>query len=135
MSICFCKTQKYAQKIYTKSNISSNPNKKEKIYVTLLFEAVRQTIKTHCPQHKCRPKPKATQNLNSGHIFFDKLEMDSFERGRYKRTASGITALAHLLGVLAILLLLVWLLHFREGIHYDSGNPDRVFNVNQSLLS
>lgn len=61
--------------------------------------------------------------------------MDSFERGRYRRAASGITALAHLLGVLAILLVLVWLLHFREGIYYDSGNPDRVFNVNQSLLS
>ncbi|XP_058213002.1 probable transmembrane ascorbate ferrireductase 3 [Rhododendron vialii] len=60
--------------------------------------------------------------------------MDSFERGRYRRTASGITALAHLLGVLAILLVLLWLLHFREGIYYDSGNPDRVFNVHPFLM-
>ncbi|KAG5554119.1 hypothetical protein RHGRI_011855 [Rhododendron griersonianum] len=60
--------------------------------------------------------------------------MDSFDRGRYRRTASGITALAHLLGVLAVLLVVVWLLHFRGGIYYDSGNPDRVFNVHPFLM-
>lgn len=60
--------------------------------------------------------------------------MDSYERGRFRRTASGITALAHLFGGIAILLVLVWLLHYREGIYYDSGNPSRVFNVHPFLM-
>ncbi|KAK7260577.1 hypothetical protein RIF29_26735 [Crotalaria pallida] len=42
--------------------------------------------------------------------------------------------LAHLFGLLAIILLLVWLLHYREGVEYDSDNPLRVFNVHPLLM-
>ncbi|KAG4908861.1 hypothetical protein JHK82_054895 [Glycine max] len=41
----------------------------------------------------------------------------------------GISGLAHLFGILAFILLLVWLLHYREGIDYDSDKGFRVFNV------
>ncbi|XP_057422010.1 probable transmembrane ascorbate ferrireductase 3 [Lotus japonicus] len=44
------------------------------------------------------------------------------------------TILAHLFGILAIILLLVWLLHYREGIEYDSDNPLRVFNVHPFMM-
>ncbi|KAE9601051.1 hypothetical protein Lal_00023814 [Lupinus albus] len=44
------------------------------------------------------------------------------------------SVLAHLFGILAIILLLVWLLHYREGIEYDSDNPLRVFNVHPLLM-
>ncbi|XP_020239881.1 probable transmembrane ascorbate ferrireductase 3 [Cajanus cajan] len=46
----------------------------------------------------------------------------------------GISGLAHLFGVLAFILLLVWLLHYREGIEYDSDNGFRVFNVHPLLM-
>lgn len=46
----------------------------------------------------------------------------------------GISGLAHLFGILAIILLLVWLLHYREGIDYDSDNGFRVFNVNLIII-
>jgi cytochrome b-561 len=47
----------------------------------------------------------------------------------YKHSASRLTVIAHLSGILAIILMLVWLLHYRGGIEYHSDNPDRVFNV------
>ncbi|XP_020222923.1 probable transmembrane ascorbate ferrireductase 3 [Cajanus cajan] len=46
----------------------------------------------------------------------------------------GTTVFAHLFGLLALILLLVWLLHYREGIEYDSENPFRVFNVHPFLM-
>ncbi|TKY69198.1 transmembrane ascorbate ferrireductase 3 [Spatholobus suberectus] len=46
----------------------------------------------------------------------------------------GTSGLAHLFGVLAFILLLVWLLHYREGIDYDSDNGYRVFNVHPLLM-
>lgn len=55
------------------------------------------------------------------------------ERVMYKRSASGITVLAHLLGVTAVILLLIWLLHYREGIDLDSNNAYRIFNVSEFL--
>ncbi|CAJ1932743.1 unnamed protein product [Sphenostylis stenocarpa] len=42
--------------------------------------------------------------------------------------------LAHLFGIIAFVLLLVWLLHYREGIEYDSDNGLRVFNVHPFLM-
>ncbi|KAL5054823.1 hypothetical protein RYX36_035505 [Vicia faba] len=44
------------------------------------------------------------------------------------------SVLAHLFGIISIILLLVWLLHYREGIEYDSDNPLRVFNVHPFLM-
>jgi hypothetical protein len=41
----------------------------------------------------------------------------------------GITPMAYLSGLMALILMLVWLLHYREGLEYDSDNPYRVFNV------
>ncbi|XP_027343291.1 probable transmembrane ascorbate ferrireductase 3 [Abrus precatorius] len=49
-------------------------------------------------------------------------------------SAYATTAFAHLFGLLALILLLVWLLHYREGIEYDSDNPFRVFNVHPFMM-
>lgn len=46
-----------------------------------------------------------------------------------KMRSYSTSILAHLFGIIALILMLVWLLHYREGIEYDSGNPLRVFNV------
>ncbi|CAJ1935454.1 unnamed protein product [Sphenostylis stenocarpa] len=48
--------------------------------------------------------------------------------------AYGTTIFAHLFGLLALILLLVWLLHYREGIEYDSDDPFRVFNVHPFMM-
>ncbi|CAN0876800.1 Probable transmembrane ascorbate ferrireductase 3 [Linum grandiflorum] len=56
------------------------------------------------------------------------------ETAVYRRSASGLTVGAHVFGILGIILMLVWLLHFREGIEYDSDNPARVFNVHPFLM-
>ncbi|KAK7407713.1 hypothetical protein VNO78_09741 [Psophocarpus tetragonolobus] len=45
-----------------------------------------------------------------------------------------VSVLAHLFGILAFILLLVWLLHYREGIQYDSNNGLRVFNVHPLMM-
>ncbi|KAK6931696.1 Cytochrome b561/ferric reductase transmembrane [Dillenia turbinata] len=61
--------------------------------------------------------------------------MDSTEiRATYRHTASRITVIAHLLGITAIVLLLVWLLHYRGGLNLDSNNPDHIFNVHPFLM-
>ncbi|CAL1392522.1 unnamed protein product [Linum trigynum] len=52
----------------------------------------------------------------------------------YRRSASRLTIGAHFFGVLAIVLMLIWLLHYRGGIEYDSNNPARVFNVHPFLM-
>ncbi|KAJ8760990.1 hypothetical protein K2173_022028 [Erythroxylum novogranatense] len=54
--------------------------------------------------------------------------------GLYYQPASRLTIVAHLLGILTIILMLVWLLHYRGGIEYDSDNVDRVFNVHPFLM-
>ncbi|KAG9457337.1 hypothetical protein H6P81_001845 [Aristolochia fimbriata] len=56
------------------------------------------------------------------------------ERTGYNVRGSRTTVLAHLFGVVAAILMLVWLLHFREGIDLDSDLPDRVFNVHPFLM-
>ncbi|XP_058728438.1 probable transmembrane ascorbate ferrireductase 3 [Vicia villosa] len=49
-------------------------------------------------------------------------------------TSIGISGLAHLFGIVSIILLLVWLLHYREGIDYDSDDGLRVFNVHPLMM-
>ncbi|KAI4357451.1 hypothetical protein L6164_001399 [Bauhinia variegata] len=48
--------------------------------------------------------------------------------------AVGITIVAHLFGILAIILLLVWLLHYRGGVEYDSEDAARVLNVHPLMM-
>ncbi|KAI3817095.1 hypothetical protein L1987_10882 [Smallanthus sonchifolius] len=50
------------------------------------------------------------------------------------RTGSRITVAAHLFGILANILMLIWLLHYRQGLDLDSSNPYRVFNVHPFLM-
>ncbi|XP_010043930.2 probable transmembrane ascorbate ferrireductase 3 [Eucalyptus grandis] len=56
--------------------------------------------------------------------------------GRHEHygSASRLTVAAHLCGVLSIVLMLVWLLHYREGMEFDSDNALRVFNVHPFLM-
>lgn len=56
------------------------------------------------------------------------------EREWYRARASRITAVAHLFGILAIILMLIWLLHYRGGLDLDSDNPYRVLNVHPFLM-
>lgn len=58
----------------------------------------------------------------------DKMEME-VQRARLRKAAFSMTRVAHVFAVAALILLLVWLLHFREGLDYHSDNPYRVFNV------
>ncbi|GMI87484.1 hypothetical protein like AT1G14730 [Hibiscus trionum] len=52
----------------------------------------------------------------------------------YRRSASRLTIFAHVFGILSFILMLVWLLHYREGIEYDSYDGYRVFNVHPFLM-
>ncbi|XP_021727422.1 probable transmembrane ascorbate ferrireductase 3 [Chenopodium quinoa] len=60
--------------------------------------------------------------------------MDAIERDWYRRRASSITPVAHFFGILSIILLLVWLLHYRGGLSLDSDNPYRILNVHIFLM-
>lgn len=40
-----------------------------------------------------------------------------------------LAVLAHVFGITAIILMLVWLLHFRGGIDLDSDDSNLIFNV------
>ncbi|XP_059281484.1 probable transmembrane ascorbate ferrireductase 3 isoform X2 [Lycium ferocissimum] len=60
--------------------------------------------------------------------------MDNMVTYRYYRPASRITILAHIFGVIAMILMLVWLLHYREGVDLDSYDPDKIFNVHPLLM-
>ncbi|KAL8258036.1 hypothetical protein R6Q59_030077 [Mikania micrantha] len=55
-------------------------------------------------------------------------------REAYWRTGQKITVAAHMFGILATVLMLIWLLHYREGLDLDSSNPYRVFNVHPFLM-
>ncbi|XP_060196421.1 probable transmembrane ascorbate ferrireductase 3 [Lycium barbarum] len=52
----------------------------------------------------------------------------------YYPLASRITILAHIFGVIAMILMFVWLLHYREGVDLDSYDPDKIFNVHPLLM-
>ncbi|KAJ9135675.1 hypothetical protein P3X46_032828 [Hevea brasiliensis] len=60
--------------------------------------------------------------------------MDTGVIYHYRRSASRLTIAAHLFGILAFILMLIWLLHYRGGIEYDSDNVDRVFNVHPFMM-
>ncbi|XP_059655296.1 probable transmembrane ascorbate ferrireductase 3 [Cornus florida] len=60
--------------------------------------------------------------------------MDSYGGQSYRPSASRLTVVAHLFGIIALILMLVWLLHYREGIELDSDNSFRVFNVHPFLM-
>ncbi|XP_076928137.1 putative transmembrane ascorbate ferrireductase 3 [Bidens hawaiensis] len=55
-------------------------------------------------------------------------------REAFLRSGSRITVAAHVFGILANILMLIWLLHYREGLDLDSSNPYRVFNVHPFLM-
>ncbi|KAI4313657.1 hypothetical protein L6164_026616 [Bauhinia variegata] len=55
-------------------------------------------------------------------------------RSSNRPRASCITVFAHLFGLLAIILLLIWLLNYRGGIDYDSDNGFLVFNVHPLMM-
>ena len=48
---------------------------------------------------------------------------------RYRRSASNLTMFAHLFGILSVILMLIWILHYRGNIEYNSDNQASVFNV------
>ncbi|CAM8999065.1 unnamed protein product [Rhodiola kirilowii] len=56
------------------------------------------------------------------------------QRRYYGRPASCISTLAHVSGITAMVLMLVWLLHYRQGFDLDSHNPGRIFNVHPFLM-
>ncbi|KAJ9153006.1 hypothetical protein P3X46_026498 [Hevea brasiliensis] len=60
--------------------------------------------------------------------------MDTVVTYHYRRSASRLTLVAQLFGILAFILMLIWLLHYRGGIEYDSDNIDRVFNVHPFMM-
>lgn len=70
-----------------------------------------------------------SQFLNLSSTFNLLIAMRTTISYRYERSASRLTVGAHLFGILALILLLVWLLHYRGGLDYDSDNAERVFNV------
>ncbi|XP_071717553.1 probable transmembrane ascorbate ferrireductase 3 [Rutidosis leptorrhynchoides] len=60
--------------------------------------------------------------------------MDGITRATLYTTYTRITVLAHLFGILANILMLIWLLHYREGLDLDSSSPYRIFNVHPFLM-
>ncbi|KAL8142093.1 hypothetical protein V2J09_015125 [Rumex salicifolius] len=60
--------------------------------------------------------------------------MDTVERQWYHKSASRLTSAAHFFGILATILLLVWLLHYRGGLNLDSENPYVILNVHIFLM-
>lgn len=57
-----------------------------------------------------------------------------FDREWYRERATRMTVVAHIFGILALILMLVWLLHYRGGLDLDSDNPYRILNVSQYFL-
>ncbi|KAK6802278.1 hypothetical protein RDI58_000058 [Solanum bulbocastanum] len=60
--------------------------------------------------------------------------MDTIVTHQYYRPASRITNFAHIFGVIAAILMLVWLLHYREGVDLESYDPNKNFNVHPLLM-
>ncbi|XVE85568.1 hypothetical protein DITRI_Ditri17bG0100800 [Diplodiscus trichospermus] len=52
----------------------------------------------------------------------------------HRASASRLTIVAHFFGILAVILMLFWLLHYRGGIEYNSYDGVRVFNVHPLLM-
>ncbi|KAM3327737.1 putative transmembrane ascorbate ferrireductase 3 [Capsicum galapagoense] len=60
--------------------------------------------------------------------------MDTVVTYQYYRSASRITIFAHIFGVISMILMLVWLLRYREGVDIDSYDPIKIFNVHPLLM-
>ncbi|KAL3347129.1 hypothetical protein AABB24_021015 [Solanum stoloniferum] len=60
--------------------------------------------------------------------------MDTIVTHQYYRPASRITIFAYIFGVIAAILMLVWLLHYREGVDLNSYDPNKIFNVHPLLM-
>ncbi|RWR75101.1 putative ascorbate-specific transmembrane electron transporter 1 [Cinnamomum micranthum f. kanehirae] len=53
---------------------------------------------------------------------------------RFLITATPVTIIAHLMGIVATTLVLVWTLHFRDGLSLKSENKQKIFNVHPVLM-
>ncbi|KAF6144578.1 hypothetical protein GIB67_006070 [Kingdonia uniflora] len=60
--------------------------------------------------------------------------MDHTHKAQFRRIASRVTIVAHLFGLIAGILLLIWLLHYRGGLDLHSNSTDRIFNVHPFLM-
>ncbi|KAL4287337.1 hypothetical protein AHAS_Ahas19G0176100 [Arachis hypogaea] len=49
-------------------------------------------------------------------------------------TVVPFTYVVHVLGLVAIILVLVWNIHFRGGLSWDADNKNLIFNLSVSLL-
>lgn len=55
--------------------------------------------------------------------------MNGHGRVHQRSPGSHLSLFAHFFGILAIVLMLVWLLHYGKGFDLDSNDPGRIFNV------
>ncbi|XP_058078882.1 probable ascorbate-specific transmembrane electron transporter 1 [Magnolia sinica] len=52
----------------------------------------------------------------------------------FRRSAAVAALVAHLFGVVAVILMLVWVFHFRGGVDLNSDNEQHIFNVHPFLV-
>ncbi|KAK6153264.1 hypothetical protein DH2020_012903 [Rehmannia glutinosa] len=52
----------------------------------------------------------------------------------YQMSALPVTMFGHLVAVAVITLVLLWLLHFRDGLAFKSDNKDKIFNLHPLLM-
>ncbi|KAK2399680.1 hypothetical protein QL285_049469 [Trifolium repens] len=96
------------------------------------------------PYHSCYFKNIAYKNaIGSGDFRPNKVQEISdgpkcygvkYQSNDYSVLFEGPGGLAHLFGIISIILLLVWLVHYREGIDYDSDYGLRVFDVHPLMM-
>ncbi|XP_058079131.1 probable ascorbate-specific transmembrane electron transporter 1 [Magnolia sinica] len=55
-------------------------------------------------------------------------------RSSFVLRATPVTIIAHLMGIAAVTLVLIWYLHFREGLAFKSSNKLKIFNVHPVLM-
>ncbi|CAM8935753.1 unnamed protein product [Rhodiola kirilowii] len=55
-------------------------------------------------------------------------------RARPGTPSSKLSMFAHFFGIIAIVLMLVWLLHYGKGLNLNSNDPGRIFNVHPLLM-
>lgn len=53
----------------------------------------------------------------------------AFKRGNFQIMARPVTLLGHLVAMAVAALILVWILHFREGVAFKSDNKLKILNV------
>ncbi|KAL1806917.1 hypothetical protein ACET3Z_029985 [Daucus carota] len=53
----------------------------------------------------------------------------------FRLSATPVTIFAHLLVIAVTTLVLVWLLHFREGLAFESRNKDKIFNLHPLFMA